>query len=247
MSRRSGKINVHRPTTPIVAMPPSTIAGPTPSSAAATPLSNDPTSLEAPMNTFSTADTRPRIAIGRGERDDRRADEHAHRVGAGEHHERDERDRVAAASARAPPWPPRTPRPTTSSHRPTSSQRAHRQQHGDHDRPDARCGAQPAVADVADVETILGDRRQQRHRSTEQHGEQVEGDRPEQHRLPADEPQSLERVSEGSSSARPACVPAGGAGGGWRWRPRTPRSTPQPRRTAWPGHGRRADRCSPGR
>ena len=64
MSRRSGKINDQRPTTPIVAMPPNTMAGPTPSRAAATPLSNDPTSLEAPMNTFSTADTRPRIGSG---------------------------------------------------------------------------------------------------------------------------------------------------------------------------------------
>ena len=55
-------------------------------------------------------------------------------------------------------------------------------------------GAQPPVADVADAEAVLGDRRQQRHGAAEQHGEQVEGDGAEQHRLAADEAQPLEGV-----------------------------------------------------
>ena len=52
------------PTTPSVSTPPSVTAGPTPSSDAATPDSNAPSSLDAPMNTFSTAITRPRMWSG---------------------------------------------------------------------------------------------------------------------------------------------------------------------------------------
>ena len=149
------------------------------------------------MNTFSTADTRPRIGSGVASGTIVERMNTLTASAAGEHHERHERDRVALRQPEHHRGRPEHPDDDQQPPSDPSSQRAHRQQHGDHDRPDARCGAQPPVADVADVETILGDRRQQRHRSTEQHGEQVEGDRPEQHRLTADEPQSLERVVKG--------------------------------------------------
>ena len=55
-------------------------------------------------------------------------------------------------------------------------------------------GPQPAVADAADAEAVLGDRRQQRDGAAEQHGEHVEGDGAEQHRSAADEAQPLEGV-----------------------------------------------------
>ena len=44
------------------------------------------------------------------------------------------------------------------------------------------------------MQAVLGDRRQQRDRPAEQHGEQVERDRPEQDRPAADEAQTLEGV-----------------------------------------------------
>ena len=64
MSRSEGNRNQNTPTTPSVSTPPSTTAGPTPSNVLATPDSNAPSSLEAPMNTFSTAMTRPRMWSG---------------------------------------------------------------------------------------------------------------------------------------------------------------------------------------
>ena len=47
-----------------VATPPNPIASPGPSSWPATPDSKAPSSLEPPMNTFSTARTRPRMVGG---------------------------------------------------------------------------------------------------------------------------------------------------------------------------------------
>jgi hypothetical protein len=47
-----------------VAAPPSTTAGAVPRSCPATPDSKAPSSLEAPMKTFSTASTRPRMSGG---------------------------------------------------------------------------------------------------------------------------------------------------------------------------------------
>ena len=60
---------------------------------------------------------------------------------------------------------------------------------------DAAGGPQPAEPDGADPQPLLGDGGQQGHRAAEQHGEQVEGDGAEQHRVVADELQALEGVA----------------------------------------------------
>ena len=75
-------------------------------------------------------------------------------------------------------------------------------------------GPQPAVADVADAEAVLGDRRQQGDGAAEQHGEHVEGDGAEQHRPVTDEAQPLQGVVQRRPLVAPACAPAAGAGSG---------------------------------
>ena len=78
---------------------------------------------------------------------------------------------------------------------------------------DAAGGPQPAQPDGADAEPLLGDGGQQRDRAAEQHGEQVERDRAEQHGLVADEAQPLERVAQpgpgGCTGRRVATAPSG--------------------------------------
>ena len=88
----------------------------------------------------------------------------------------------------------------TSSVRPTRRDTGRDGEHGrDDDGADPGCRAQPAVADVADTEAILGDRRQQGDGAAEQHGEHVEGDGAEQHGPATDEAQALHRVVEAGS------------------------------------------------
>ena len=60
MRRSAGNFQAQTRATTIEAAPPSTTAGTAPISAAATPDSKAPSSLEAPMKTRSTAPTRPR-------------------------------------------------------------------------------------------------------------------------------------------------------------------------------------------
>ena len=62
--RSRGTNRAVSPTTSNDAVPPSTTAGTAPSSRAATPDSNAPSSFELPMNTEFTADTRPSISGG---------------------------------------------------------------------------------------------------------------------------------------------------------------------------------------
>ncbi len=52
------------PPTASVAAPPSTTAGTVPNAWPITPDSNAPSSFDAPMNTFSTARTLPRVSLG---------------------------------------------------------------------------------------------------------------------------------------------------------------------------------------
>ena len=63
-ARASGKSRVQTAASAIVATPPATTAGTVPSSAAAAPDSNAPSSFEALMKTISTASTRPRSSSG---------------------------------------------------------------------------------------------------------------------------------------------------------------------------------------
>ncbi|CAB4602025.1 unannotated protein [freshwater metagenome] len=64
MRRSDGNTAAHTPTTTSVPMPPPTTVAGVPIACAAMPLSNAPSSFEAPMNTFSTASTRPRFSSG---------------------------------------------------------------------------------------------------------------------------------------------------------------------------------------
>src|SRR5690349_11788029 len=59
-----GNSFIHSATTANVPMPPNITAGTVPIRAAVVPDSNSPSSLEAPMKSMETADTRPRIASG---------------------------------------------------------------------------------------------------------------------------------------------------------------------------------------
>ena len=204
-----------------------TTAGPTPISAPATPDSNAPSSLEAPMKTFSTAITRPRMSVGRGQRDDRRPDEHADRVGAGQHDAGRRTPRrscwvtpstivatpnTATATNSVRPTCRRTGRTASSAVTITAPMPGRR--------------PQPAVADAADAEAVLGDRRQQGDGAAEQHGEHVEGDGAEQDRSAADEAQAL-HARGAASAARSTGVRS------WRWRSRQRRGD---RRAAVPKH-----------
>ena len=64
MLRKAVNPRVQNRTTNRVAMPPAMMEGATPNQAAASPDSNSPSSLDAPMNTEFTALTRPRMASG---------------------------------------------------------------------------------------------------------------------------------------------------------------------------------------
>ena len=83
-------------------------------------------------------------------------------------------------------------------------QRSDREGHGHHARPDAHAGPQPTQSHGTHPEALLGDRREQCDRPTEQHGEQVQTHRPEQDGAAPDEPQALEGVVDG--------LPGSGAG-----------------------------------
>ena len=114
--------------------------------------------------------------VGRGERHDRRPDEHADGVGAGEHEQRDERQRVAVSDPEDDGG--RTEDEDGDVERPADvpSHRAHGEQRGHDHGPDAGRRAQPAVPDAADTEALLGDRREQGDGASEQDGEHVERD-----------------------------------------------------------------------
>ena len=64
MLRSDGNTTANVAATAIVMKPPPAIAHGSPNARAATPLSNAPSSFEAPMNTPSTALTRPSWSLG---------------------------------------------------------------------------------------------------------------------------------------------------------------------------------------
>ena len=63
------------------------------------PLSNAPSSFDAPMNTDSTASTLPRFSSGVTKRHERTTDEHADHVGGRQHDEGAKRQRVVAGES----------------------------------------------------------------------------------------------------------------------------------------------------
>ena len=86
------------------------------------------------------------------------------------------------------------------------------EQRGHEHGADARRRPQPAVADAADVEALLGDGRQQGDGAAEQDGEHVEGDGAEQHLATTDEPQPLHGVGQRRTLGRRRARAAAGAG-----------------------------------
>ena len=74
--------------------------------------------------------------------------------------------------------------------------RLEREQERDEPGADAGGGAQPPEADRTDAEPVLGDGGQQRDRTAEQHRDEVERDRAEQHRFAAHEAQTFHRVAQ---------------------------------------------------
>ena len=211
--RRAGNI-VHQPTAMAsVAQPPSTTAPVVPSNSPATPDSKAPSSLEAPMNTFSTARTRPRMS-----------EETARGTSVLRMNTLTASAPVSTAMATKATAKLRVI-PSTIVTRPNAATayeqavadvagdglagQAQRDQGG----ADAPGGPQPTEAHGVDPQLILGDGRQQGHRTAEQHREQVEGDGPEQDRLAADEAQALEglvhcRPGRGAPRGSPARRPA---------------------------------------
>ena len=100
----------------IVATPPKRTAGTAPTSAAATPDSNAPSSFEALMKTISTAFTRPAQLVGRDQREDRRAEDDADQIeGACRARARASRATSRARGRRRPCTRRSPPRPGTAS------------------------------------------------------------------------------------------------------------------------------------
>ena len=94
-TQRRGSATPRRAAITIESRPPTITAGTAPIAAAATPDSKAPSSFEPPMNTRSTAPTRPRISGGVEQRLQARPDQHAEHVGA---RERGECQRARARS-----------------------------------------------------------------------------------------------------------------------------------------------------
>ncbi len=187
MCESAGKSRVHDRAIAIVAMPPATTAVTLPTSAATTPDSKAPSSFDALMNTISTAPTRPRSSFGvtsatvvermfmlimstkpltasaasESGRERERPKTTMHSAEDGDDHDQRRPRREAEGPARE-------------DH--TGDQGARRGR-----------GAQDAETERADMEDRSREDGQQRGGAAEEHGEQVERDRPEQHPRPQHE------------------------------------------------------------
>ena len=177
--RNRGNSQAQTAVTAIAPSPPNATAPTGPRTRAVTPLSNSPSSFDAPMNSVATADTRPRIRSGvaictrlcRVNTDTMSAPpstarantDSGNRSRVGEHHghQPEQADGQEHLHARA-----RADRPVG-------------QIRGHHQGPDRRGCAQDAEPLRADREHVAGEHREQAGRAAEQHGEQVERDRPE--------------------------------------------------------------------
>ncbi len=183
-------------------MPPTTTAGTAPISAAATPDSNAPSSFDALMKTISTAVTRPRNSSG---------------VTSGRIVERrttltvSNADPSASASMEShivrerPKTIMQTPNPatTTNNFGPAclwigyramnrrAQERAHRGSR-----------AEEAEPRRADLEDVLREDRQKRHRAAEQHREEIERDRAEENVRPPDQSHAGEHLAETGRATR---------------------------------------------
>ena len=188
-------------------MPPITTAGTAPTSAAAAPDSKAPSSFDALMKTISTALTRPRsmsgvasaVIVARMFMLIMSAKPLTARATIESANECESPKTIMLAPKTAT---------TINSFRPArrpSGRRVSMMPGGK--RADRRRAAQDAEPDRPHLEDVAGEERQQRDGAAEQHRDEVERDRAEQHRRPADEPQSGEQGDE--TGSRPsASAPA---------------------------------------
>ena len=186
----------------MVATPPKTTAPAVPSTAPATPDSKAPSSFEAPRKTPSTAITRPRAGLGVTNGTS------VARMNTLTESAALNSSRAAKATAKLR-VSPRTMVPTPNRATTVYSLRPMWRMtgralnpHGDEGGPDPGRGAQPAQADGAHAQALLGDGGQQRHGTPEEHGEQIEGDGPQQHRVGPDDPQALEGLMDPAGGSR---------------------------------------------
>ena len=201
------------------------------------------------MNTFSTAVHAAAQRVGRRERDGGRADVHADHVREAAHAPARRARARTSARARRRPCSPRTGRPTKSSVRPAlRAERPPGEHHARDQRADGRRAAQDAEPLRAGVQDRAREDRQQRDRAAEEHGEEIERDRAEQHRRPPDEAdpghQALEPGASVADGRRRREASGPEQRGCTRARTRGARS--RARRRA-PGRRRRARRRSQGR
>ena len=112
------------------------------------------------------------------------------------------------------------------------------------ERADGGRGTEHAEPRRPDLEHVTGEHRQEGDRAAEEHGEQIERDRAEEHGRPPDEPDAAEDAREVGRAARRR--PRGRCAARGPRRGRRPRNPPRPRRRA-PGGSRRAARRAPGR
>ena len=149
--------------------------------AAVAPDSNSPSWLDAPMNTESTALTRPRIASGVSSwiivwRTTTLTMSAAPVTHSAASDSANEVDRPKTSVAR-----PNTAIAAEQLGAGVARDRPARQHDRHRQRAQRRRAAQQAQAPGADVQDVLGEDRQQRHRAAEQHREQVERDRAQHH------------------------------------------------------------------
>ena len=171
-----------------------TTAGTAPSSAAAAPDSNAPSSFDALMNTFSTALTRPRSSFG------------VARAAIVERMfiENMSTKPLTVSATSDSQKPAREPehdhahaeRADDDQQRPSrmAAERPARQADAGDERADRGGTAQHAEPERARVQDRACEQRQQRDRAAEQDGEQVERDRSEQDRRRADEANPAEQA-----------------------------------------------------
>ena len=159
-------------------MPPTTTAGTVPNKAAVTPESNSPNSFDTPTKSMFTAETRPH-GIGRGELHKRRADIDADHVGCAKNRERKKRQvEVRGQTEDDRSQPEHHDRrehlvPGMARQRPPAQRQSCQR------RADRGGAAQYAEPEWTRVQNIAREDGQQRRRTSQEDGKQIERDGPQ--------------------------------------------------------------------
>ena len=170
-----------------VSAPPTTTAGTAPISAAATPgLERAELVRRADEHPLDGVDA-PAHVVRRRQGDHRRANVHREHVDEAADREREQREQERAGE----PEDDHARAERADGEQGACGRRGRHRPAGEADRTDQRTdgdrAAQHAEAERADVQDRLREQRQQRDGAAEQHGEEVERDRAEEDRRPADE------------------------------------------------------------